>query len=227
MDDHISVRTTSFRTAIPSSSSLNEFWPESKQFVAVPHDLQKIISSPISAIYVGLNLLLALCTSTRQQSRSILFEQQYPWISDTGEELWHYFRRWSTADKRPLHDETVALYMQLVDTLAISGSEPEARFSSSGKAAAFATRSVAHLIESLATSPMSDSNQIQLALLLTRLCNNSQIGTQSNNLFDRRRQPFEMFGTELLKQSARGTCENAEVFSSLQKDLQVRATTYP
>ncbi|KAF2633644.1 hypothetical protein BU25DRAFT_381226 [Macroventuria anomochaeta] len=221
-NDPVTVRVEPFRIVIPSSSSLNEFWPESKQLIAVPHELQRTISSPTSAICVGLNLLVALCAPTRQKPWKVLFQQQYPWILDTCEELWHYFRRWNTgSDKRPLHDETIALYMQLVDTLAIPGSEPKDRFSDSGKAASISISSIARLIESLAISSMSDSNQTQLALMVTRLCHVAQIETPQESVLDRRRRPAKVFDTEPLKHSARRICENTEVLSGLQKDLQL------
>ena len=230
-NDSVSSRSTPFRIAIPSLNSLNEFWPESKQFVAVPHDLQRTIVSPISAMYIGLNLLMALCASARPRSRrdagSALFEQQYPWILDTCEEFWHYFRRWTTSsDRGPLHDETIMLYMQLMDTLTIPSSEPRNLFSNLSKAASASVSSVARLIETLATSSMSDGNQIQLALMVTRLCHVAQIETRQGSVFDRRRRPSHVSDTESLKQSARRICENTEVFFALQKDLQVSRAEY-
>ncbi|UPX14349.1 Non-specific serine/threonine protein kinase [Ascochyta rabiei] len=225
-NDPVSSRSTPFLTAIPSSSSLNEFWPESKQFVAVPHSLQRTFTSPTAAIYVGLNLLMALCASTRPKTRKhtglALFEQIYPWILDTCEELWHYFRRWTAdSEKRPLHNEIVTLYMQLVDTLAIPSSEPRNRFASSIKAASASVGSVLRLVENLATSSLSDGNQIQLARMLTRLCHVAYVETEQGRVLDRRRHPSHVHDTELLKQAAGRICENTEVFSGLQKDLQL------
>lgn len=229
VNDAVSSRNTLFRTAVPSLTSLNDFWPESKQFVAVPHDLQRSITSPRSAVYVGLNLLMALCASSRPRLRShigsALFEQQYPWILDTCGDFWHYFRRWTTSsDKCLVHDETMMLYMQLIDILTIPSSEPRNHFSGSSKAAAASASSLTRLIETLGTSLMSDENQIQLALMVTRLCHVAQIETKQSSIFDRRRQPSQVLETESVAQSARSICENTEVFSGLQKDLQVSRT---
>lgn len=152
-----------------------------------------------------------------------MFEQQYPWILDICEELWHYARRWCTAsDKRPMHDEIIALYMQLTDSLAISGPETGDCFSISVKASSMSVNSIANLVESLATSPMSDSNQGQLALMMTRLCRAAQTERPGGSVLGRRRQPSPVFDTESLKQSATRICENIEVLSGLHKDLQVR-----
>lgn len=212
---------------MPSSSSLNEFWPESKQFVAVPHGLQRSIGSPNLAIYVGFNLLVALCAPTGQKSwqyrGSAPFEQQYPWILDILNELWHYFRRWTTGyDKCPLHDDTIALYIQLVDTLAVPSPQLTSRFSNSDKAVLASSSSVSSLIESLATSSMTDENQIRLALTVTRLFHVAQVETVRRGVLDRRHRSSRSCNTGLLKQSATGICENTDIFSALQKDLQVR-----
>lgn len=228
-NDPVALQSTPFRIAVPSSSSLNEFWPESKQSVAVPHNLQRIIASPTSAIYVSFNLLMALCAPTRQKSQkhvgSAPFEQQYPWILDTCEELWHYFRRWTASfDKRALFDETTTLYMQLLDALAIPGLEKRDCFSSSGKAGSVSVSSVSRLIQSLTTSPMSDTNQLRLALMVTRLYHVAKVETKHRGVFDRRRRSPHTFDTNSLEYSAKTICGNTEVFSSLQKDLQVRRT---
>ena len=226
-NEPVTVQATLFRASIPSISSLNEFWPESKQLIAAPHNLQRIISSPTSAISVGFNLLVALCALARQKSRNALFEQQSLWILDTCDELWHYFRRWTTGShKRPLHDETITLYMQVVEMLAIPGSQPRYCSSGPGKAVLMSISCVARLIDSLATSPMSDTNQTQLALMVTRLCHLAQSQAPQKGVLDRRRQPSEVFDAEMLKQSARRICENTEVLPGLQKDLQVRATRH-
>jgi serine/threonine-protein kinase ATR len=207
---------------IPSISSINDFWPESKQLIAVPHDLQRTISSPTLAIHIAYNLLAALCDPASQKSRKCMFEQQYPWIIDTCEELWCYFRRWSTAsDKRPLHDETTALYMQVINNLTIPGSGLVDGPSASVKAATTSINSIAGLIESLATSSMSDSNQGQLALMATRLCRTARTERCQRKVLHRRCQPSQAFDTEALKQSATRICENVEVLSGLHKDLQV------
>src|SRR5437764_910988 len=50
----------SFNVALPSSSSISEFWPESQHFVALPHDLQRNITSQVGSIHIGFSLLLAL-----------------------------------------------------------------------------------------------------------------------------------------------------------------------
>jgi serine/threonine-protein kinase ATR len=227
VSDPATTRAASFRTAIPSSSSLNEFWPESKQFVAVPHDLQRTIASPIPARFVSLNLLMALCVPTRQKPQHVRFEQHYPWILDICEELWHYFRRWTTgSDTHPLHDEIVALYMRLVKTLVSTSSAPRCLSSNSSKAALACSSSVAGLIKSLATLSMSESNQVQLAILATHFCHVARNEAPQRSVLDRRRRSACVFDTDLLKQSARRICENTEVFSGLQKDLQVCVPYY-
>lgn len=224
VNDSVPARAAPFRIMAPPTSSINDFWPESKQLIAVPHDLQRTISSPTSVVYIGLKLLAALCDPANSESRKGMFEKQYPWILDTCEDLWHCFHRWSTAlDQHPLHDETVASYLQLITNLTIPGHRSKDSFSTSVKAATTSVKSIACLIEGLATSPMSNANQEQLALMVTRLCRNAKADQSHERVLDRRRQSSQMLDVEILKQSATRLCENAEVLSSLHKDLQVCA----
>lgn len=147
------------------------------------------------------------------------------WALDTCDELWHYFRRWTTrSNKLPLYDETIALYMQLVEAMAVPETAQRDRALGLRKATLMAISSVACLIESLATSPMLESNQLQLALMVTRLYYFTHTEVPQRSVLDRWRQPGEMFDTDALKQSAKKISENVDLLSGLQKDLQVRAT---
>ncbi len=216
-----------FRATVPSTSSLNDFWPESKQLIAVPHNLQRTISAPISAIYIGINILLALCTVSNQTSRNAIYEQQTMWALDICDELWYYFRRWTTGPtKPPLYDETMTIYMQLLEALAIPNNVHRDCALSLRKATLMTIGSVACLVESLAIPSMSECNQLQLALMVTRLYYSTQTEVSRGSLLDRRRQPVRTFDTDALKQSAKRICENSELLSGLQKDLQVCDTRY-
>lgn len=222
INDSVSMRPKTCRIMVPSISSINDFWSESKQLIAVPHNLQRSISSPTSAIHIGFNLLAGLCDPINQKSRTRMFEQQCPWVLDTCEELWSYFCRWSTAsEKRPLHDETIALYMRILNSLTTSGSGSVDRFSPSTKAITTSVNSVARLIEGLAASPMLHSNQDQLALMVTRMYHTARTEPCHKTVLDQRRQPCETLDTEALEQNATRISKNTEVFSGLQKDLQV------
>ncbi|KAH6616589.1 hypothetical protein C7974DRAFT_427548 [Boeremia exigua] len=220
-NEPVTAQAASFRVAVPSMSSLNDFWPESEQLIAVPHNLQRTISSPIAAIYVGLNILVTLCNSVRR-GHCNLFEQQYSWILDTCDELWHYFRRWTIElTMRPLHDETVALYVELLGSFVVPDLEHKGYPLSLRKTALTTISSIASLVETLNTLPMSDKNQIQLALVVTRLWHFTQVKAPKRSVLDRQRQPSRVFDTDIMKQSVRKTCGNTQVLSGLQKDLQL------
>lgn len=81
--------------------------------------------------------------------------------------------------------------------------------------------SVAHAIDSLATSPMSESNQIQLALLTTRLCHLAKPDTLATNRLHPQRRASRLLDTKLLRESVKAVCEKSDVLSGLQEDLQV------
>lgn len=112
--------------------------------------------------------------------------------------------------------------MQLVETFVSLGSEPYVYRSGLTKSTMMAMSSVAYLVENLAISPVSDGDQAQLALLLTRLCHLTQPEGLPSSVLDRRRRPSKVLDADLLRQNARKICENPEVLSRLQKDLQVR-----
>lgn len=191
----------------------------------MPHYLQRAVSSPTVAIYVGLSITAALCASARRGSRNFLSEQQSTWILDICDELWNYLQRWTTSsDEWPLHDETIAIYMQLMEVLAVPDPEANEYCPSLLKATLTAVSSLASLVRALDTSPMSDSNQTQLALLLTRFCHLAQPEERQSNVLDRRRNPLQVLDTDALRQSAQMVCENTELLSGLEKDLQVCGT---
>jgi hypothetical protein len=110
--------------------------------------------------------------------------------------------------------------MQLVDALTIPSTEELDLFPGSEKATTASVASVSHLVESLANSPMSDVNQIRLALMVTRLFHVTTLESQQGIVGGQRRQ-IRKFDTVPLKRNAGKICEDAELFSGLQKDLQV------
>lgn len=211
-----------FRISIPSISSLNDFWPESKQLIAVPHDLQTTISSPISTVYLGFNVIMALGSPVRRDTETSPFKQQSSWILDSCDELWHFFQRWTTGtNTHPLHDGTIALYMQLLETFAIPEPELKDRSPYLRKATSMAFSNVARLVESLATSPASENNQTQLALLITRLCQYTQLEATHISGPDVRHGLNRDPDANMLRLSAGRICEQTKVLTGLQKDLQV------
>ncbi|KAL5118061.1 serine/threonine-protein kinase M1 [Pleosporales sp. CAS-2024a] len=59
-DPSTSSLQASFGIILPSAGSIAGFWPQSQQSVALPHELQKTVSSQLGAIYIAFNLLFSL-----------------------------------------------------------------------------------------------------------------------------------------------------------------------
>lgn len=167
-------------------------------------------------------MLAALSVPAHGEPENALFKQQSMWILDTCHELWHFFKRWTTGSStHALHGEVTASYLQLIVTFTTP--RPGGRENSVHlrKAISLSMDSVAHLVENLAASPMLESNQTQLALLLTRLCHFAQPDALNARGTHRQRGLPKTIDTEILRESVRVVCGKLEVLSGLQEDLQV------
>jgi hypothetical protein len=165
---------------------------------------------------------VALSVPAHGETENALFKQQSTWILDTCHELWHFFQRWTTGSStHALHDEVIASYLQLIVTFTIPRPGGREHSVHLRKAISLSIDSVTHLVESLAASPMSESCQTQLALLLTRLCHFAQPDALNTPRPHQQRGIPKTFDTEMLRESIRVNCGKLEVLSGLQEDLQV------
>jgi serine/threonine-protein kinase ATR len=163
INDPSSALVPSFSVDLPSSRTIGEFWPESQQLVAQPHDLQRVVSSQLGAIYLGFSLLHAcvdaLSSKNGKSTGPAILEHHQPWLQDSICDLWKHFRRWTTSsEKRPFHDEVTALYLQLLETAFSPTAASEDRFSKSFKSDQALASSLDELLENLPTSLVSEPN---------------------------------------------------------------------
>ncbi|KAH8732219.1 hypothetical protein GQ44DRAFT_602205 [Phaeosphaeriaceae sp. PMI808] len=205
---------------LPSSGSIASFWEESIHFVALPHDLQRTVTSQIGAIYIGLHLLLSLVNATRrrQSTGSMTLEHYQPWILDTCLILWQHFRWWTvSSDKHSLHDETVTLYLHVLEAIAVPNISAENCASGSAKVA----QSLAHSLSSLLEQPnLAVLNQAQLASLLISLRRaHINFSNTSSNL-GRRRANSSFIVVDDLEASVAQFCHDTKKFSEFHRDLQ-------
>ncbi|KAH9872041.1 hypothetical protein J1614_006301 [Plenodomus biglobosus] len=226
LDDTPSLRRQKFYIPLPSSSTISEFWTESQQFVALPHDLQAVLASPLVAIYVGLRLLLAIvsatCSENRKQAGPASFEHEVLWAMDSTIILWQSFNRRTTAsDKQSLRDEIVMLYLQLIEALTVSAAGPENYFSNSPKAAQALVKSLTSFIEQDSFLTVSESNQLQLASLFTRLRSSLLSLSSCTSVLQGRQVKNRPKTLEVLETSIARFCQSTELFSAVHKDLQV------
>lgn len=212
-----------FQVVLPSTSSIAEFWPESQHFVALPHELQKTVSSHLGATYIGLNILLALINGNQkkpgQRNDSTALERHEPWVLDTCLALWQQFRRWTTgADRKTFHDESVSSFLHLLDAILLPQNIPKACLTESAKAAQFFACGISSLLDKPKFSVM---NQLQLASLLIRvrtaLYSQSQLAPKTVR---RRASSIATIASDT-EASIERFCQDADKFSSLHNDLQV------
>jgi serine/threonine-protein kinase ATR len=222
------VPIQSFQTMLPSSGSIANFWPASQNSVALPHELRKTISSQIGAIYVGFHLLLALINAARwhpkKEKNTANLEHWRPWVLDACVTLWNHFGRWTlNTNKRPLQNEAVSLYLQLLGAAACPQEVPEDFSPSSQKSTQILLDGVSSLLE---MSNFSEDNQFLLASMLVRLQRALNNTSDPTSHITQRRNISTYVITENLGATIAQVCQNVEKFSGLQKDLQVRFKQY-
>jgi serine/threonine-protein kinase ATR len=226
VDDPTSAPAPSFSVVLPSSSSIAEFWPESQQIIALPHDLQRTITSQLGAINVGFCLLLSVANVVQPQSRASVtsgaLHRHLPWIMDSSQSLWKYFRRWTTSSARRLFfDEITLVYLQLLETLFLPAIAPGDRSSVSLKNAQALVCSLSELLDGLPSSPGSEIFQLRLAIIFSRL-RSTLISSSTNVSTTRRRQDVSRsIVLHDVEEIVARTCQDVEHFSKLHKDLQV------
>jgi serine/threonine-protein kinase ATR len=213
----------SFQVTLPSPSTIGEFWPESQQFVALPHELQRAISSQVAAIYIGFVLLSSLVSGTRQRkghyTGSAAFEHLQLWIVDTCLVLWQHFKRWTTgSDKRLFHDETLSVYLDVLQAVALPIGGSDYWLSVSAKSVQGLVRGLSSVLEKPNVSIL---NQLHLATLLVRLRSMFNDMPDTASTSGRRRSKPSSVIVDGLEASVALLCHDREGFCDLQKDLQV------
>ncbi|KNG49644.1 protein kinase rad3 [Stemphylium lycopersici] len=226
LDDPTSLPISSFNLPLPPSSAINEFWPESQHFVALPHDLQRPITSHHGAIHVGFCLLLAVVNTVQPKEKAsatpIALAHYVPWIVDNVRALWRYFTRWTiSSTKRPIYDEITMAYVQLLESSFIPSIISADQSPISLKTAQALTSSLAELIDSLAVTPVAEVIQIQIASIFARL--RSFLSSEhADALIPRRRQDLSKSVVQAgLQDSVNRCCQDAGHFTKLDKDLQL------
>jgi serine/threonine-protein kinase ATR len=228
INDPSSALVPSLSVDLPSSRTIGEFWPESQQLVAQPHDLQRVVSSQLGAIYVGFSLLNAcvdaLASKNGKGIGTAALELHQPWLQDGICALWKHFRRWTTSSvKRPFHDEVTALYLQLLETAFSPTAASEDRFSKSFKSGQALASSLDEFLENLPTSSVSELNQIRLASIFTRLCSALKHPPTIPSNSRRRQDVARSTILHDLEAAVARSCQHVEQFTELHKDLQVHA----
>jgi serine/threonine-protein kinase ATR len=227
VNDPSSTLAPSFSVTLPSSRNVGEFWPESQQTVALPHDLQQVVTSQLGAVYVGFSLLQACVNALSTKKGKIAgfaaLEHHQPWLQDSVCALWKHFRRWTTSsEKRPIHDEITTLYLDLLETAFFPTAAAEDGLPNSLKSGQALTSSLDELLENSSASSMSETNQIRLASMFARLCSVLKTLSAQPSISRRRLDATKTVMLNDTEAAVARACQNVEQFSQLHKDLQVR-----
>lgn len=166
------VLRSSFKVALPSSSSIGMIWPESQRVVALPYGLQRTVTSPLTALYLGFCLLETLvesCFADIQKSDDhTIFENLRPWALSRCVDLWNSFIDWNFSARRvSLHDDIVRSYIQSLSILALPDTSREKSWSLDRLTTL--TSGLLDVIRCCISNPFSQANQARLAYVLIRL----------------------------------------------------------
>ncbi|KAI4673661.1 uncharacterized protein J4E88_008717 [Alternaria novae-zelandiae] len=228
MDDPASAAVLSFNLLLPSSSSISDFWPDSQQIIALPHDLQRVVTSRLGAIHAGFCLLTTLACVAPPQGRasatSSSLDHHVPWIIDSAQDLWKHLRRWTaTSERGILVNEITLAYLQLLETLFLPAGTPGDRSLESLKNAQSLINSLSDLIDGLSTAPelASEVIQVRLAIVLTRLRSVLTSPTMDDLATRRRKNMSRSVVLNDVEAIVARACQDVEHFSQLHKDLQL------
>lgn len=226
VNNNVSPVGSAINIVLPSSSSIGKFWPESQQSVALPHDLQKAVTTPLAAVYIGFSLLHAVAGTKRQEARILMrpqsFEHHLPWIIDSTVALWAYFRRWTTvSDQQPLRDDVISLHLLLIESLVVLVAEPTYNVPSSPKIPKSLVCILGSFLETLFNLALSEPNQIQLASILLNLRGTPVLSTAQDDAPHGRAATTRSAMLHDLETSVARTCQNVDLMISLHRDLQV------
>ncbi|USP73715.1 uncharacterized protein yc1106_00989 [Curvularia clavata] len=221
-----SLPASSFSISLPPSSAINDFWPESQQFVALPHDLQRTIPSHHGAIYVGFCLLLAVLNTTQPQSKAplalVALEHHLPWTADSIQAFWRYYKRWTIGSERhATHDSIMLVYIQLLEALFNRSSTPGSRSPVSLKIAETVTSSFTEILDATYAPLLSESVQTRVALALTRLRHSLTSQNIDNSTPERRPHASRHIIQSGLEESVAKLLQDVEHVTKLHKDLQL------
>ena len=163
---------SSFRIILPSSESIGAIWPDSQQLVALPQGLQRTISSPVNASYIGFRLLGILVESCFALPQSVAsysaFETLRPWALSSCLDLWSSFTNWTAGTQREtLDDDMESSYLQSLSMLALPSADKEQSWSSN--VMTLFTSGLIDAIRTCSLRPFSQANQARLAYVLIRL----------------------------------------------------------
>lgn len=233
-DDLSGLMSSHCNVSLPPLSNISDFWPDSQGFVALPQGCQTTFTSRPQVILIGFDLIRSLLDHdkgnlTGQSSVRPSCPGNYlPWVLDSCNHLWRSFRQSCNHGERGrLHDEIVSVFMHVLIDAALPSWTSEENSPYSAKAAVTLSTTLADLVLSCSASPLSASNQIQLASFLTRL--RGSLEKLENHSGTPSRHHRNLINTikDNMAPIVLDVCQDGSKFTSLQKDLQVcDGTTY-
>ncbi|CAI6340552.1 unnamed protein product [Periconia digitata] len=216
---NLSSYEPSFKVDLPCSSSIMQLWPDCQNLVALPEGLQRTITSPFQAIYIGFQLLQVLFPIGTDVL--ISHERLQPWGLDSTVSLWRCFQDWIAISATvSLRLELEATYLQLLETIALPRIDAEDSFSCSAKSAMVLMPALVSLLQYCCEPHCQEATQIRFAALFNHLRG------VSNTIADDRPPGDKLFRLghlirDGLEPSIADFCRDTSMFVSLHRDLKL------
>lgn len=227
-EDVLEDSAPSVNIQIPPANSIANFWPEIQHLVVVPRDLQRTITTPTQAAYVGLRLLQTLLfdysfARDRRYTNLYKHEQLRPWALEASTLLWKRLGKWSLpAGASTIRNEMQVLYMRQLDLLAFPKENSADDFTSSPRAALSLTSALLELLYACTTYSVSEMNQIDLASLFARLRSVSEMLSKSEESESSRWSRYKFLIVDAIQPAVAELCRDVTALTALHRDLQVR-----
>lgn len=170
--------------------------------------------------------MLALVSGTQQQQNqrtgSASYEHHEAWFLDTCLRLWQDFRRWTTgADKRSFHDETMSLFLRVLEASVLPLGTTKSLPPASSKTAQSLVRCLLGILD---RPDLSTANQVQFASLAIRLRSAREEPIAMTSFTGRRRTDSITLIADDFEGGISVVCQDEAKFGALHKDLQVCLT---
>jgi hypothetical protein len=139
--------------------------------------------------------------------------------------LWQHFKRWTAgADKRPFHDKTISVYLDVLQDAALPTRGSRHCLADSAKSAQGLICGLSSVLENPSLSML---NQLQLATLLVRLRVIVNDLSDTASTPGRRRGNSSPLIVDNLETKIAQLCHDREKFCNLERDFQVGTAHSP
>ncbi|KAF2747396.1 hypothetical protein M011DRAFT_458655 [Sporormia fimetaria CBS 119925] len=222
-DDVSPLFSSNCHLTLPPLGNLGDFWPESKNVVALPHGCQITVKSRHRAVLIGISIIVALCEYEndpgQRGSSCIPLGQGLTWALGSLSCLWRASKK-ANHERSSVSDAVEAGFIRVLTTIVLPAAVQTESLDYRKVAVVLSTQLV-DLLQSCCASPLASANQIQLALLLIRLRGAiEELDNLEGPIIAHHRELKNLL-TDSMAPAILSICQVAEKLTKLDLDLQL------